>query len=51
MCNIIPLVKDSLGDTTRSNNYRSIATGYQVLKILDLVILLQLQFGFQAEAS
>ena len=60
MCNIIPLVKDSLGDTTSSNNYRSIATGCQVLKLLDLVILLiegdklavdQLQFGFQAEAS
>ena len=59
-CNIIPLVKESLGDMTSSKNYRSIATGCQVLKLLDLLIMLlegdklgvdQFQFGFQAEAS
>ena len=40
MCNITALVKDSLGVVTSSSNYRPIATACQVLKLLDLVILL-----------
>ena len=54
------LVKDNLADLTQSDNYRAIAAGCQVLKLLDIVIMLlegeklrcdQLQFGFQPEAS
>ena len=57
LCSLLPLVKDSLGDTTSSENYRAIASGSLLLKLLDLVILLlqgnklecdPLQFGFQA---
>ena len=60
LCTLIPLVKDNLGDITSSANYRAIASGSLVLKLLDIVILLLegdklgcdvLQFGFQAEAS
>ena len=55
VCTLLPLVKDNL-----SENYRAIATGCQVLKLLDLVILILekeklgcdlLQFGFEPKAS
>lgn len=57
---LIPLVKDKLGDISDSNNYRSIALGSLILKILDWVIILlygenlktdELQFGFQPKTS
>ena len=60
VCTLLPLVKDNLADTTSSQNYRAIASGSLLLKLLDIVILLlegeklqcdQLQFGFQAGAS
>ena len=60
VCTLLPLVKDNLGDITQSDNYRAIASGCQVLKLLDIVILIlegeklrcdQLQFGFQPKAS
>ena len=60
VCTLIPLVKDNLGDITSSENYRAIASGSLLLKILDLVILLlegdklecdSLQFGFQAKSG
>ena len=60
ICTLLPLVKDNLGDTTSSDNYRAIATGSLLLKLLDIVLLQltrdkltcdQLQFGFQAETS
>ena len=60
ICTLIPLVKDNLADVTSSDNYRAIATGSMLLKLLDILILIlegdklscdQLQFGFQAEAS
>ena len=35
----MPLVKDTLGDITKSGNYRAIAGGCLFPKILDLVIL------------
>ena len=53
-------MKDSLGDITSSANYRAIASGSQILKLLDIVVLLlegnklncdTMQFGFQAKAS
>jgi hypothetical protein len=56
LCTLLPLVKDNLGDSTSSENYRAIASGSLLLKLLDLVILLlegdklncdPLQFGFQ----
>ena len=56
LCTLLPLVKDNLGDITSSENYRAIASGSLLLKLLDLVILLlegdklecdSLQFGFQ----
>ena len=60
VCTLLPLVKDNLGDLTQSDNYRAIAAGSQILKLLDIVILIlegeklgcdQLQFGFQPKAS
>ena len=60
LCTLLPLVKDNLGDLTQSDNYRAIAAGCQILKLLDIVILIlegeklgcdQLQFGFQPKAS
>ena len=60
VCTLLPLVKDNLADITSSDNYRAIASGSLVLKLLDIVILMlegeklgcdQLQFGFQAKAS
>ena len=60
VCTLLPLVKDNLADTTLSENYRAIASGSLILKLLDVIILMlegdklgcdQLQFGFQAGAS
>ena len=60
VCTLLPLVKDNLGDITSSDNYRAIASGSLLLKLLDLVILLlegdklecdPLQFGFQARSG
>ena len=60
ICTLLPLVKDNLADITTSENYRAIATGSLLLKLMDIVILIlekdklncdQLQFGFQAGAS
>ena len=60
VCTLLPLVKDNLGDLSMSDNYRAIAASSQVLKLLDIVILIlegeklgcdQLQFGFQPKAS
>ena len=60
ICTLLPLVKDNLADITSSENYRAIASGSLLLKLLDTLILLleggklncdQLQFGFQAGAS
>ena len=60
LCTLLPLVKDNLGDITMSDNYRAIAAGCQLLKLLDIVILILegeklgcdlLQFGFQPKAS
>ena len=39
LCTLRPLVKDSLVDIIKSNNYRAIAGGCLILKVLDLVIL------------
>ena len=60
LCTLLPLVKDNLGDITSSDNYRAIASGSLILKLLDIVILLlegdklgcdPMQFGFQAKSS
>ena len=60
VCTLLPLVKDNLADITSSDNYRAIATGSLILKLLDIVILIlegdklecdQLQFGFMAKSS
>ena len=60
VCSLLPIVKDNLADITSSENYRAIASGSLLLKLLDMVILLlegdrltvdPLQFGFQADAS
>ena len=59
-CTLLPLVKDNLADITSSENYRAIASGSLLLKLLDMVILIlegdklacdKLQFGFQAGSS
>ena len=60
LCTLLPLVKDNLGDITSSENYRAIASGSLLLKLLDLVVLIlegdklacdQLQFGFQPKSG
>ena len=60
LCTLLPLVKDKLGDITSSDNYRAIAGGCLMLKLLDIVILLlegdkltfsELQFAYQANVS
>ena len=60
LCTLLPLVKDNLGDITMSDNYRAIASGSLILKLLDIVILIlegeklgcdPIQFGFQAKSS
>jgi hypothetical protein len=60
VCTLLPLVKDNRGDITMSDNYRAIASGSLLLKLLDIVILLlegdklhydELQFGVQEKAS
>ena len=57
---LIPLIKDKLGDTCSSNNYRSIALSSLFLKIFDWILLFlfedemnidELQFGFQRKTS
>ena len=40
ICTLMPLVKNKFGDITSSNNYRAIAHGCLILKLLDLVILI-----------
>ena len=60
LCTLIPLVKDNLGDATSSSNYRAIAGGCLLLKIIDLVVLILeadklsfdcLQFAYQEKSS
>ena len=60
ICTLLPLVKDNLSDITTSDNYRAIASGSLLLKLLDMVVMnLEgeklkcdlLQFGFQSESS
>ena len=60
ICTLLPLVKDNLADITQSDNYRAIAASSQVLKLLDIVILIleweklgcdEMQFGFKQKAS
>ena len=40
VCTLMPLVKDDFGDITSSNNYRAIAGGCLILKLLDIVFIL-----------
>ena len=40
LCTLLPLVKDNLGDLTQSDNYRAIDAGCEILKLLDIVILI-----------
>ena len=60
VCSLVPIVKDSLGDLAASDNYRAIAIGSLLLKLLDWIILIlegdklsvdELQFGFQGLTS
>ena len=60
LCTLLPLVKDGLGDITASDNYRAIAGGCLILKLVDLIILhLEreklgfdvMQFAYQAKTS
>ena len=39
ICTLTPLLKDNLGDITKSDNYRGIAGSFLLLKVLDLVVL------------
>ena len=60
LCSLIPIVKDNLGDITSSENYRAIAGGCLLLKLIDLVIILLegdklsfdcMQFAYQVKSS
>ena len=60
LCTLVPLVKDNLGDITSSGNYRAIAGGSLLLKLIDLVIVLlegdkltydTMQFAYQVKSS
>ena len=60
LCTLLPLVKDGLGDLTLSKNYRAIAGGCLLLKVIDLVILSLekdklnfdcMQFAYQVKSS
>ena len=60
ICSLVPIVKDNMGDSASFDNYRAIAIGSLLLKLLDWVILLlegdklssdQLQYGYQALSS
>ena len=57
---LLPMIKDKLGDTWSSSNYRSIALTSLLLKIFDWILLLlfdeelkidELQFGFKRNTS
>ena len=39
-CSLLPIVKDNLGDITSSSNYRAIASGSLLLKLLNIVVIL-----------
>ena len=39
ICTLSPLTKDNLGDMTASDNYRAIAGGCLLVKLIDIVIL------------
>ena len=60
LCTLLPLVKDKLGDITVSENYRAIASGCLLLKLIDLIVLNlegeklgfdEMQFAYQAKSS
>ena len=60
LCTLLPLVKDNLGDITSSDNYRALAGGCLLLKLIDLVILMlegdklsfdAMQFAYQTKSS
>ena len=60
LCSLVPIIKDSLGDLTSSDNYRAIAKSSLVLKLFDWIVLLtqgdklssdELQFGYQKLSS
>ena len=57
---LLPIIKDKLGDTSVSSNYRSITISSLVMKLFDWVIILlfgdhlelhDLQFSYQANVS
>ena len=56
VCTLFPLIKDTFGNITSSENYRAIGGGCLLLKIIDLVFLSleghtlgvsELQFAYQ----
>ena len=60
VCSLVPIIKDKLGDSASSDNYRAIAISSLFLKIFDWIILIlhgnklstsDLQFGFQTGRS
>jgi hypothetical protein len=60
LATLVPIIKDKLGDSCSSKNYRSIAISSLVLKVLDWIIIIlfgvclgldDLQFAYQAKVS
>ena len=60
LATLVPLIKDKLGSTSESKNYRSIAMSSLILKLLDWIILIlfgdslgvdELQFAYQPGSS
>ena len=60
VCSLFPLLKDNLGDMTKSENYRAIAGGCLLIKLNNIIIILleserlsydELQFAYQKNTS
>ena len=60
VCSLYPLIKDNFGDSTKSSNYRAIAGGCLLLKLVDLIVIMleseklssdELQFAYEEKSS
>ena len=60
LATLVPIIKDKLGDSCSSKNYRSIAISSLILKIFDWIVIIlfgvflgldDLQFAYQAKVS
>ena len=50
ICTLLPIIKDKLGNSSDSNNYRSIAISSVILKLFDWVFIILYNKSFQLDA-